>query len=469
MIDDVILIKGVRNLFPADKKSWCQVRKPDHAARAMLSRVIVDLGQGRLLREQAHKECQRLLAEFIERARGLDLASAEVEALREAEAAGADACEMALANLMIAMSARPEFAALNAEAGRVDATLQRRLHEAYLAETVFHDEQDQGGQGTLAPVVSSDQILHGLRDAGIDTANIALTAINPVLGGYSRQTLICEVQGGDFPNDRLVVRAEFGADYSGAPVQDEFATADALFRNGIKVPRPIGVSSAGGTAKPFMLMEWADGAMMEYTPTVPNEVLCRDSGFQLGRIHSAPVEDFAHVVGAGVSSVDQTLADIDVLEKKWRDARGNNAVIAYAINWLRDHVQMAQGPRSLTHGDYRGHNMLQKDEQITAILDWEHGRITHPARDFGYSRSFIDAIGGWDLFTEAYVAGGGTIPEPEAVRYFEIFASVFILTVLAQIANGYSGAATQQLATAASVVHRGPIQMDRLIELLDLP
>lgn len=218
----------------------------------------------------------------------------------------------------------------------------------------------------------------------------------------------------------------------------------------------------------FMLMEWADGAMMDYLPTGPNETLCRESGYQLGLIHSAPVDAFSHMSGAGISNIESTLQDVDLLERKWRVAGGDNPVIAYAINWLRDHVQMADGPRSLTHGDYRGHNMLQKDDRIAAILDWEHGRVTHPARDFGYSRAFIDAIGGWDCFTQAYVAGGGAVPTDEALHYFEILASVFIITVIAQIGNNYTGSATQQLATAASVVHRGPVQMRRLIELLDL-
>lgn len=473
MIDDTVLLRGVRNLFPADSATWCQVRVVDHAARAMLSRVLVDLGPGRALHAQADAFNDGLIGQYLKQVGGLDLQPAEAEAVAEAiRLRRGEAPELArdrvLTNLMIAFSSRPAFATLSLRAAQADALFQQRLHEAYLAETAFEDQETNVGQGVLAPVVTAEQILHGLREAGTDTRDLSITGITPVLGGFSRQTLICDLVGSDLPGGKLVVRAEMGADYSGAAIREEYATADALFRSGVKVPRPIGLSSAGGTVKPFMLMEFADGAAMEYTPTVSNAALCREAGYQLGRIHKAQVEHFPHVAGAALSNVEQTLLDLDALEEKCRATRGSNAVVAYAMNWLRTHVERAAGPRSLTHGDYRGHNMLHKDGQLTAILDWEHGRISHPARDFGYSRSFIDAIGGWDIFVQAYIEAGSIVPDPEAVRYFEILASVFIITVLAQIGNGYSGSPTQQLATAASVVHRGPIQMKRLIDLLEL-
>lgn len=474
MIDDTALIKGIRNLFPVDRESWCQVRQTEHAARVMLSGVIVNIGVGRDLRAQARKSFRDVLARFVERAGDAQLDERQAAAIAAARQVGtgdegdADQCDRALADVMIAMAGRAEFADLIAEGARIAAKLQTALHEAYLAETAFSDSPEQGGQGALEPVVDAGQIMHGLRDSGVDTAGLKITGIKPVLGGFSKQTLICDFSGSAFPDGRLVVRASTGVDYSGAPVEDEYATATALYRSGVKVPRPIGLSSAGGTARSFMIMEWADGAMLGFTPREPNPGLCREAGFQLALIHRAPVEDFAHVAGAGMSGTAQMLADIELQEKKWRDAGGSDAVVAYAINWLRDHAELAEGPRSLVHGDYRGHNMLQKDGKLTAILDWEHGRISHPARDFGYSRTFIDAIGGWDLFAEGYVEAGGSMPDLRVIHYFEVFASLFKTAVLTQIASGYRGEATQQLATAASVVHQGPIEMMPLIRLLDL-
>lgn len=472
MIDDTALVRGIRNLFPVDKNDWCQIRRTEHAARVILSGLIVDIGVGRELKERARAARRRLLQAFIDRAENSRLSPARAAAVAEAKRArhGSDEaqCDRALADLMIAMASDPDCADLIVEAARIDATLQRELHRAYLAETAFSETHEQGAQQVLGPMVDAEQIVRGLADAGIDTAAIEINEIKPVLGGFSRQTLICDLSGADFPDGRLVVRASMGVDYSGAPVEDEYATAVALYRNGVKVPRPIGLSSAGGTARPFMIMEWADGAMLGFTPREPNPSLCRETGFQLGLVHTAPIEDFSHVEGAGISNRDQMLADIEAQEKKWRDAQGSNAVVAYAINWLRDHVDLAEGARSMTHGDYRGHNLLQKDGQLTAILDWEHGRIANPARDFGYSRTFIEAIGGWELFTEGYVEAGGVVPDARAIHYFDVFASLFKTAVLAQIASGYRGEPTQQLATAAAVIHQGPLEMMPLIELLDL-
>lgn len=466
MADAIAYLKGVRNQFQVDPATWYQPRLPGQAERAILSALIVDAGAGRPIREEAGQRRSELLRQLAEALSAAELDTAQQAFL--AELAGADALDEDHSTRAIAVLAHvPAAAPLLQELARADAAMHLALLKAYEAETAFDRPEDAAESAGPVAQVSAEEIPASLAEAGLPTAGVSVSEIKIILGGFSKQTLLCELSPPLEGRPRVVVRAENGTAYEGASVVSEFATAQGLHKGGVKVPGPLALTRRDG-GRDFMVMEWADGAMMGWTPTFRDEALCRECGFQLGRTHSVPLEDFAHVPGYGRKPSEQMRDDIALRGEKWRKAGGREAVMAHALQWLADRVELADSAMSLIHGDYRGHNILQKDGVVTAILDWEHARIANPAQDLGYARSFPDVLGSWDIFLDGYVAGGGVIPAPEVLRFHEVFATVFTLAVITEIDQQYFGRANQQLATAATIAHRHKFEMARLIGLLDL-
>jgi aminoglycoside phosphotransferase (APT) family kinase protein len=147
---------------------------------------------------------------------------------------------------------------------------------------------------------------------------------------------------------------------------------------------------------------------------------------ELAKYHSVPLEHIQHVRGASQSTRELVLEDLSAMEAGWRRAGCRDPIMEYAFHWLRDNVGLAEGRRCLQHGDYRLHNVLVEGEAVTAILDWEHARVSNPADDLAYVRGAAEALGSWDEFMAAYVEAGGIAPDAAALQYYEAYIAVFI-------------------------------------------
>lgn len=466
MADAAAYLKGLRNRVEVDPAQWYQPRLPGQAEWAILSAMIVEEEAGRAIREEAGQRRSKALRGLAEALSQAELDASQQACLAELASTG-ELDESHAVRAVALFSQTPAAAPTLQELVRADAAMHLALLRAYEAETSFDRPETEAESAGPTARVSAEEILGSLAEAGLPTAGVQVESIKIILGGFSKQTLLCDLAPPLESRERIVVRAESGTAYEGASIASEFATARGLHKAGIKVPRPLALSTRE-VGRNYMVMEWADGAMMGWTPTFRDEDLCREAGFQLGKVHSVPLADFAHVPGHGRKPSEQMREDIALRGKKWRDAGGTEAVMAHAVEWLADRADLADSAVSLIHGDYRGHNILQKDGVITAILDWEHARIANPAHDLAYARTFPDVLGSWEIFLEGYVAGGGKLPAPEVLRFHEVFASVFTLAVIKEIDQQYVGRANQQLATAATIAHRGKFEMARLIELLDL-
>ncbi|WIW89495.1 phosphotransferase [Sphingobium sp. V4] len=466
-------MKGIKNLFEVDQSTWFQPRNREHAARAIISSLIVEAGKAAPLRERAAKARLAGLKALHGELAGSPLSSDEQLVLEElgellvAEKVDESRIEAIAATLIGTLCGNPRAEPFLKQIAVAEAKYNEDFWSCFEEETASEDSASPAAVRSRA-VIGADAILSGMAAGGAPVDGATIENIEVVLGGFSKQTLVCNLEKPASFGQRFVVRADMGASYVGASIADEFDTANALFRNGVKVPQPIVYVPPRDGQPQFMVMHWADGAMMGWTPTFRDEVLCRECGYQLGLVHGIPVEQFPHVPGANSKTSEQLLLDIEIREKKWRDSGGTDAIIAYGLNWLRQRIALSDGPRSVVHGDYRGHNILQKEGVITAILDWEHARIANPAHDFGYLGDFPDALGSWKMFVEGYVDAGGIVPDDEILHFYGVYATVFTLVVLTEIRGGYSGLPQQQLATAAAVLYRRPLEMKRLAKLIGL-
>ncbi len=195
-------------------------------------------------------------------------------------------------------------------------------------------------------------------------------------------------------------------------------------RVGHAVPIPrflhLGETTSGVT---FAVLEWIEGAplssALEHAGRDATSALGIKTGTCLAHIHAFTFphkgfldadftvpkgEAFDHdfmvgylrdalLKGAGARFIDRDLA---------------TAVIAYAE---QNREAVWPGPPRLIHCDFNGANILVRDGEIAAVLDWEFAFSGTPAIDFGNlirnhpDRAFQDAV------ARGYAEAGGVIPD----------------------------------------------------------
>lgn len=89
------------------------------------------------------------------------------------------------------------------------------------------------------------------------------------------------------------------------------------------------------------------------------------------------------------------------------------------------------------HGDLGLNNILIDGERVSALLDWEFVRAGHAAYDLGYFHCMATALGDWEDFLAAYQRAGGTVPSPEVLQFFILFANVRLAVMVWQAEAGF--------------------------------
>ena len=463
-------LTALKHLFPVNPSEWCQVRRTEHAARVILASLAIDLGVGPAIEAQATAAHIALLREYLAAIPD----SPEFAALKEDLQALLLRSPLAWreSRVMIGRVIRAlpdgldtKIASLHQAALAVENRANHALRQAYQDQTRFGDSEERVSQTPIANYAEAHVVSEALIEAGFGEA-VKVAEMTPVSGGFSKQTTLCQVSGSALLPARLIIRTDVEVPFGGASVVDEFTTAVALFDAGVRVPKPLALRAA--TRPPFMVMEWAPGSPFGWTPAIRSRALCRELATELAKTHRIPASHLSHVRGAHMGSAERMLSDIAKREDAWRKSAACDPIVEYAFHWLKNHVALAEGSRCLVHGDYRPHNVLQQHDRVTAILDWEHAKIAHPAEDLGYVREAAEALWSWEEFLDAYVVAGGQSPDRDVLNYHEVFAAVFSLAILGQIEEAFTGAAHEPLAHISSAIHNRPTLITRLASCMGM-
>ncbi len=153
--------------------------------------------------------------------------------------------------------------------------------------------------------------------------------------------------------------------------------------------------------------------------------LAAECGAILARIHATPLETLPPLERR---TPVQAIAGLRALLASTGQAR---PVAELALRWLDDHAP-ASAALTLAHGDFRTGNFLLEPMGVRAVLDWEGVHLGDPMSDLGWLcapawRFGVRAlpVGGFgtrgDLFA-GYERESGRRANPEAVRFWEVFA-----------------------------------------------
>jgi aminoglycoside phosphotransferase (APT) family kinase protein len=222
-------------------------------------------------------------------------------------------------------------------------------------------------------------------------------------GGISAQVTALEMERSDGQTQKMVVRRHGEVDLKHNPqiAADEFKLLQLLHSRGLATATPYYLDqSCEIFSTPYIVIEYIEGKP-EFAPSnLPDLIL--QLATHLSAIHHVDcskldvsflpqqAQIYAEKLRERPSIVDESLNEgriWDALKAVWPIPQRNTSV--------------------LLHGDFWPGNILWKDGQLVAIIDWEDARLGDPLSDVAHSRLEILWAFGIDAmhrFTDQYRA-----------------------------------------------------------------
>jgi len=301
-------------------------------------------------------------------------------------------------------------------------------------------------------------------------SSIVVSEYFQAIGGRSRQTIIFKLDGNTgLPRD-LVLQRDHPGGISRHGVADEFPVLSLLAQSRLKGPRPIFLEASRTVlGAPFMVSERSPGKIAgpDYWDSPKDARLAAQLAEQLAILHSidySPVQaGLKHTLSGG----GDWRGELELLEGIWNTQRHWPSVTATAaFSWMRQRVGEIGADTAIIHNDTALHNVLVHDGKISALLDWELVHLGHPAEDLGYCRGFIEEMGSWDVFIDAYVAAGGKRFSSDLLDYFSLRAIIHLTTLLQLARSQFEKKATDDLNIAEVGASFMPKLMLRLANVM---
>ena len=201
-------------------------------------------------------------------------------------------------------------------------------------------------------------------------------------GGVSAQVTALETLQPDGQTKRMIVRQHGARDLKHNPqiTADEFKLLQLVHSAGLAAPEPYYLDQSGEIfSTPYLVIEYVEGET-EFAPShVPDLIL--QLATHLSRIHTVDCSKldvsflpklekrYAEMLRERPTNVDESLDEgriRDALEAVWPLPQQNTSV--------------------LLHGDFWPGNLLWRDGQLVAVIDWEDASVGDPLADVANSR-----------------------------------------------------------------------------------
>jgi aminoglycoside phosphotransferase (APT) family kinase protein len=265
-----------------------------------------------------------------------------------------------------------------------------------------------------------------------------ITGLKRLTGGASQETWAFDAVMQDGKTLPLILRRAPGGQMRESqhalPLETEAAVIALAARHGVAAPPVRCVAAPDDGLGPAYVMDRIEGE------TIPRRIL-RDEAFDtarprlarqcgeiLARLHAVPVhEDLA-----------LPLQDASAQWKLYRDLYDGfgaaRPVFELAFRWLADNMPR-EAAAALVHGDFRhGNLMIQAENGVAAVLDWELCHLGDPMEDlgwicvnswrFGVSEMPVGGFGAREELFAGYEAVSGQPVDDARVHFWEVFGTL---------------------------------------------
>jgi aminoglycoside phosphotransferase (APT) family kinase protein len=310
------------------------------------------------------------------------------------------------------------------------------------------------GAAAEEPVPSPADVTAYLRARRPGSADEA-HRVRAITGGFSKRTLLVTATL-DGEQQQVVLR-QVPAGRKARGLLLEFEVVRAAHAAGMPVPEPMWIepedNRLGGA---FFVTRRAPGANIGdvWGADGVSKELCGQVAELYARLHNLDATDVP--MPFSPRSTPEELREMIAYQERTLVKRGIeiSPALAALFAWLRAHIPAPPPRASLLHGDAAFSNLLIDGGKVSAVLDWEAAHLGHPAEELAYLRPSVEPVLPWSDFLDRYVAAGGTTPDPEAMRFFEVWSHVWRHTGCLWLAQNFD--ATGRYASAVAGYVHGP-------------
>ncbi|MEH3036915.1 MAG: phosphotransferase family protein [Sphingomonas adhaesiva] len=259
--------------------------------------------------------------------------------------------------------------------------------------------------------------------------------VTRLTGGASMETWSFDAVAAAGPVP-LILRRRAGAMEQGSdkpPLEREAHVIAAAVAAGVPAPEVVHICGPDDDlGEAYVMRRLAGETLGKRIATDPafapaRAQLARQCGAALARIHAAPPPP-----GLAVMDAAQTLAGY---EATWRASGAVRPTIEAAFRWLERRLPAEAVAPHLVHGDFRNGNiMVDADDGLVAVLDWELAHLGDPAEDigwictnswrFGQPGRRVGGFGDLDDLLAGYVAAGGAPVDPARIDFWQMVGSL---------------------------------------------
>jgi aminoglycoside phosphotransferase (APT) family kinase protein len=314
---------------------------------------------------------------------------------------------------------------------RTIAAIALELQDALKEAVRSHEIKSSGAEIAADPLSDSQKLAFRgyLRDKFPDETALDVGTAKAIVGGGSKQTLFVELHNTRRLPRTIVVRLDRSDGVGRKSVVNEFVLLEAVYQAGLLVPQPFGVEpDASLLGAPFMVTSLMEGHTLgDWTEiSEPSRAFAVGLARTLAKLHRIPPERLGDViVGANMTTRERMRQDIAKFENSWRTLGQPSIALELAYAWLREQMEFADGERAIIHCELGTPNMLGKDGELTAVLDWEEAVIGNPAQDLTYVRPAVVQMMPWEEFLAEYEKAGGVIPTVGEMDFYRLWREVF--------------------------------------------
>ncbi len=294
--------------------------------------------------------------------------------------------------------------------------------------------------------LSRDLLEAFLRSAHPDGAAVSVLAMQPIPGGFGKQTFRIRIREANGAERALIVRKSDPVPMvrKGAFLIDhEFHLLRDLYSTGIlPLAEPLWLAKDfPGVDADFYVMQELPGTVPSSFMGAANAAIPEGIILQLAehmaRLHRMDMSCLSGFLDRFESPAVAT----DTIESCYRRQIAEwkhyyrqaghlpSPFVTYLLDWLDRNVPSDQRRPVLVHGDLNIHNVLAEDGHITGILDWECAMIGAPEQDLAYVRPILSQHIEWDRFVAHYRASGG-LPVNAATMNFTMAFSAMRLCIV---------------------------------------
>ena len=256
-------------------------------------------------------------------------------------------------------------------------------------------------------------------------------------GGSSALTLELELRSANGNSESVVLRRYGERDLRQNPrvAECEFRLLGVAERLGLPVPMPVLLGEPDDDwPTPFVVIERVDGKP-DFAPS--------DLDYHLRRL--AETLAAIHRVDTQVDGLGFLPSQADSMAAVVREA-SPDADDTLFLRRISDALRAAspfpgRNPPTLLHGDYWPGNVLWKDGELAAIIDWEDAKTGDPLSDLANARLEVLWAFGWEAmsrFTRLYLDAARV--DDTSLLYWDMFAVLVIASNFETIAEGWAPA-----------------------------